>query len=354
MTPPAAAGVAYTLPRLAERVEGRLRGGSPVCITGVASLEEAGPREASWLSNPKYAHFLATARCGVILVPRGHAETPMPSIECPSVERSIALLLGAFAPPRAPFPRTVHPTAVIDPTARLAPDVAVAPHVVIEAHAAVGARTRLHAGVFIGSGAVVGDDGELWPGVYVGHGCRLGNRVIVYPNSVIGADGFGFYFADGHHERVPHIGCVVLEDGVEVGACTCIDRAKFAVTVVGAGTKIDNLVQVAHNVRIGTHCVLAGQVGIAGSVRIGSHCLFGGQSGAIDNLVIGDGAKLGAFSGAVRDLPAGSWFSGVPAREHRAHMREMVELRRLTDIVRQIRGLTDRIQQLETAMHDRA
>ena len=277
--------VSYTTEELAQRVEGKLRGAGDVIIRGVAEVSEATPAQATWVSNPKYAGLLPTSKAGVVLVPQDFGATPMPAILCPHVARSVALLLAAFAP-EVPRPAPgVHPSAVVDERAQLGPNAAVGPGAVIEADVKLGANCAIHAGVYIGRGTVLGDDCVIWPNAVIRDGCRLGHRVVVHPNAVIGADGLGFYFHEGRHCKIPHTGGVILGDDVEVGACACIDRSKFGNTVIGAGTKIDNLVQLAHNVRVGNHCVFAALVGVGGSTQVGDYCLFGGQAAVIDNVV---------------------------------------------------------------------
>ena len=200
----------YTTGELAQRVEGKLRGAADVVISGVAEVSEASPGQATWVSNPKYAKLLADSRAGVVLVSAGFGPTPMPAILCPQVERSVALLLEAFAPEVPRPPVGIHPSAVVDPQARLGANHAIGPGVVIEANVELGANCALHAGVYIGQGTVLGDDCVIWPNAVIRDGCRLGDRVMVHSNAVIGADGLGFYFHEGRHRKIPHTGGVIL------------------------------------------------------------------------------------------------------------------------------------------------
>jgi len=340
----------YTVGELARIVGGTLRGGGSATIDGVADVAEAGPMQAAWVSLSKYAAKLATSRAGVVLVPTDQGPTPMPAILCERVDRSVAKLLGAFAPPDAALIAGIHPTAVVHQTAKVAAEVSIGPHVVIDEEATIGAGCVIHAGVFIGHGTTVGEGCVIWPNAVVREGCRIGSRVVIHANAVIGADGFGYYFDEGRHNRVPHIGGVILEDDVEVGACACVDRAKFGNTVVGRGTKIDNLVQIAHNVRLGEHNMLAGLAGIAGSVRTGRFCMFGGRAGCLDNITLGDGVRLTALGTVVtKDMPPGVMLSGAPARQHHDELREQAAIRRLPGLAAQLKDLIARVQRLETS-----
>ena len=345
---------AYTVKQLAEIVGGTARGDEGVTITGVAEVSAAGPEDAAWISNPKYASRLASSRAGVVLIPKGFGPTPMVAILCDRVDRSVARLLAAFAPPDARPEPGIHPTAQIHETARIGADPAIGPHAVIEADARVGDGAVIHAGVFIGRGTTVGHDCLIWPNAVIRDGCRVGNRVIIHPNAVIGADGFGFYFDEGRHHKVPHIGGVILGDDVEVGACACVDRAKFGYTVVGRGTKIDNLVQLAHNVKVGEHCVFAGQTGVAGSVHIGDYTVFGGQVGVADNVTIGRRVRCaGGMTMVGKDIPDGMTVSGFTAQDHRRELRERAAVRRLPVLAGQLKDLIARVEQLEASAHHR-
>ena len=342
----------YTVDSIAQLVGGTVRGDGSAVIDGVASVEEAVHTQATWVTSTKYASRLSESKAGVVLVPEGFSSTPMPAILCPRVDRSVALLLGAYAPPSAKVVAGIHPSAVIDTSAQIGADVSIAPNVVIEADVRIGDRCEIQPGVFIGRGSIVGDDCRLHANVVVRDGCVLGNRVTIQPCAVIGADGFGYYLDNGRHVRVPHIGGVRLEEDVEIGACTCVDRAKFGETVIGAGTKIDNQVQVGHNTRVGEHCVIAGQAGVSGSVRIGRYCTLGGAAGCIDNISIGDGASIAAVSVATKDVPDGTVVSGTPAQEHARELRERASIRRLPAVMEQLKDLLARVQQLEATEHD--
>lgn len=322
-----------------------------VVIQGVADVSEAGPVDATWVNREKYAEKLKSSRAGAVLVPTNFGQTQMPAILCEKIEMSVARLLGAFASPVSRPDEGIHPSAVIHPSALIGGNPAIGPHVVIDADVRIGASCVIHAGTFIGRETIIGDDCLLWPNVVIRDGCRIGHRVIIHSNSVIGADGFGYYFDEGRHNKIPHVGGVIVEDDVEIGACTCVDRSKFGNTVVGAGTKIDNLVQVAHNVRIGRHCVLVGQVGFAGSVRTGDYCVFAARACVLDNVAIGDRVTVAGLAILDKDIPDGLTVSGYPARDHREELRERALVRRLPKLVEQLKDLIHRVEQLETSTH---
>ncbi len=343
----------YTLDQLAQLVGGELRGRSEKWITGVADVAEAGPGDATWITSEKYAAKLTESRTGVVLVPSSFGHTPMPAIVCTRIDRAVARLLAAFSPPETRPDLGVHGTAVVHPTVKLGEAVSVGAHVVIDRDVTIGPKTTLFSGVFVGQGSTLGQDCVIWPNVVIRDGCTIGNRVVVHPNAVIGSDGFGFFFDDGRFNRVPHIGGVLIEDDVEIGACTCIDRAKFGNTILGQGTKIDNMVQVAHNVRIGRHCVLAGRTGLSGSTRIGDYCIFGGGAGTADNVMLGERVKVAMGSGVTKDVPDGKTVSGFPAVDIRDDLRDKAHVHRLADFVGRIKELAARVERLEASMHNR-
>jgi UDP-3-O-[3-hydroxymyristoyl] glucosamine N-acyltransferase len=328
----------YTTADLARRVSGDLRGRPDLSITGVNALEEATAREITFIGDEAHARRWAEARAGAAVVssglePAGHDPEARALIVVPSAALAMAQLLRLFAPPPAQLEAGCHPSAVVHPKATVGRDARVGPHASVEAEATIGERVVLHAGVRIGAGARIGDDCVLHANAVVGDRCRLGHRVVLHPNATIGADGFG-YEPDPEGRgliKVPHIGIVSLEDDVEIGAGSCVDRAKFGATVVGAGTKIDNLVQIAHNCRIGRHCVIAALSGIGGSVTLGDGVRIAGAVGVADHLSIGDGATIAAHAGVMRDVPAGETQLGSPAFEIRQALRQMAAVRKLPD-----------------------
>lgn len=345
----------YTIGELAGIVGGTVRGDEKVTVTGVAVMSQADAAQVSWVSNPKFASKVAACRAAALLVPADFGETPMPAILCERINRSVALLLSAFRPSSNRSEEGVHPTAVVHGSARIAEGVTLGAHVVIEAGAQVGRQTVLHAGVFIGHDTVVGEGCEFWPGVVIRERCRVGDRVLIHPNAVIGGDGLGFYFDEGRHHKWPHIGGVRIEDDVEIGSCTCIDRAKLGDTVVGQGTKIDNFVHLAHNVQVGENCMILASAIVAGSTRIGNCVTIGGLVGIIDNVSIGDGARCAAgLTFVTKNIPAGATVSGYPAQGHREELRVQASLRRAPAIADKLKELIARVNRLESSTHDKS
>ena len=320
-------------------------------LTGVASLTQATPGELSFLTSDRRLDEFQSTRAAAVLVDR-RVKLPADANPTPAVllvddaELALAKALPLFAPP------TPHPPAGIDPTARIAesaavdPTAAVGPFVVIGERVTVGPRCRLHAGVVLGDAVSVGEDSTLFPNVVIRERCTLGRRVIVNAGSVIGTDGFGYRWDGRQHVKVPQIGTVTVEDDVEIGSCVCIDRAKFGETRLGRGTKVDNLVQIAHNVTTGPHCIIVGQVGLAGSVSLGAGVILGGQVAVRDHAVIGDGARAAATAGIVKDIPAGQTVSGTPALPHRQSLREQAAFRQLPELIVQVRKLQEEIDRL--------
>lgn len=340
----------YTISQIASQVAGQVQGDASRVITGISSVEEATPSQLTWLSQDALLRKLPGSKAGAVLVRRPWAaEVPAGStaiiVERPSL--AILQVLSMFQEPSAACPG-VHQTAVVDPTAVLGANVSVGPHAVIGPQAQIGENTVLQAGVFVGQETRIGRDCVFWPHVVVRERCRIGDRVIIHPNTTIGADGFGYEFADGRHIKVPHIGNVVIEDDVEIGANSCVDRAKFSSTRIGAGSKIDNQVQIAHNVEIGPGAILAGQVAVAGSCKIGPYCVLGGRAGLSDHTVLGSQVVVGSCSCVSGVVPDKAQVAGIYAFDAKDWRRSQIAVRRLPKMLEQMRELTRRVAEIET------
>jgi UDP-3-O-[3-hydroxymyristoyl] glucosamine N-acyltransferase len=326
---------------IADLAGGRLSGDGAVEITGVAPLDRAGSCDLAFLALAGYLDEFRASRAGVVLVPEDLADVqggPVNRIVVPDPARALGNLLRRLVPEHRP-PPGVDPTARLGPGVVLGVEVSIGPYAVLGRDVRLGDRVVVSPGVVIEDGVVIGDDVYLGPRVVCGSGTRLGNRIRIKSGAVIGGTGFGFTSDREGHHRIPHVGGCVIEDDVDIGSNTTIDRGSIGDTVVGAGTKIDNLVQLGHNVRIGRHCLLMSQVGVAGSSRLGDRVILAGQVGIAGHLTIGDGARLAAQSGLSSDVPAGADFGGYPARANREWLRSLAVLYRLTPIAKDLERL---------------
>jgi UDP-3-O-[3-hydroxymyristoyl] glucosamine N-acyltransferase len=318
-----------------------LRGDPQATVTAIAPLDRAEPHHLTFLANAKYAPLLTTSDAGVLLVAPDLADSPgraRARVVVDKPHEAMLSLLGALYPAPSHEPG-IHPTAVIGRGASIGDEVAVGPYVVIGEGASIGARVRIDAHAVIGAGVSVGDDCRIFPAVTLYSGTTLGSRVSVHAGARIGSDGFGYVFRGGAHEKIPHVGRCIVESDVEIGANSTIDRGSIDDTVIGAGTKIDNLVHIAHNVRVGRLCLLMAQVGIAGSVRVEDGCILAGQVGVSGHHTIGRGARLAAQAGIFGDIPAGETWSGYPARPHREALRAQAALFKLPRLMRSLERL---------------
>jgi UDP-3-O-[3-hydroxymyristoyl] glucosamine N-acyltransferase len=333
------------LGELAARLGCELRGDGELEIRGVAGLDEAGPGELSFLANPRYVEKLRTTRAAAVVVAPGH-ETALASLVSDNPYLTFARAVGLLRP-EAPPAAGVHASAQVDPSAVLGAGVHVGPLAVVGAGVRIGARSVIHPHVVLYEGVEVGEDCVLHAGVSVRERCRLGRRVLVHNGVVIGADGFGFARdAEGRYQKFPQVGIVVIEDDVEIGALTAIDRAALGETRIGRRCKLDNLVQIGHSVTIGEDTVVAAQVGVAGSVKIGRRVTLAGQVGVVGHIEIGDGVIVTAQSGIPGSLAAGSVASGSPAIENRAWLKSIAVFAKLPELQRRIRELERKLEAL--------
>ena len=336
---------------LARLLGARLEGDPARSVDCLAELEAAGPGALAFYANPRYRAALAATRAGAVLLDESSARlAPAGTARLVVAEPYLAFAKASLLfHPRVTPPAGVHPSAVLEPGARVDPSASVGALAYVGAGASVGARTVLGPGVLVEAGARLGADCLLHAGAIVRERCVLGDRVILQPGAVVGSDGFGFAFDASvpEHRKVPQAGIVRLEDDVEVGANTCIDRATLGETVVGRGAKLDNLVQIAHNVKVGPLSLLVAQSGVSGSSELGVGVILAGQVGVVGHLTIGDGARVGAQSGVARDVPAGETVSGSPAIAHRDWLRASAAFAHLGELVKEVRRLNKRVAELE-------
>jgi len=331
--------VALTLGEIAAAAQGELDGNPDTKISGAASLAEATADEISFFYNPRYGSHLRKTRAAAVFVPHDFADKIEAAvIRVQSPAKAFEQIAMRFAPTPIKLTPGIHPSAVVDQSVQLGKRVSIQPNVVIEAGAQIGADTVIGAGSYIGHDVVVGAGCLIYPRVTIRERCRIGAHVVLHSGVVIGADGFGFELTPEGQQKVPQIGIVQIDDNVEIGANTTIDRARFGRTWIQEGAKIDNLVQVAHNVVIGKHTVIAAQTGIAGSARIGQRVMIGGQVGIIGHVEIGDGTAIGAQTGVSKNLNGGVWWAtpSVPLREAKLHL---AWIRRLGEFFERVKKL---------------
>lgn len=342
-----------TVAELAERLGGQLYGPGRQTVRGVNTLRDASPQEVSFLTEEKQHPLLADCQAAAVLVSGQMANCRPAQIVVGNVQKALIEALTLFARPVTVW-KGVHPTAVVEPDAVLEEGVGIGPCAYIGHGVRIGAHTEIGAHCSIGDRTQIGSHCRLDSHVVVYHDCRIGNFCILQSHCTIGATGFGYVFLEGRHQLIPHNGGVVLEDGVEIGANSCVDRAKFGQTVIGAGTKIDNLVQVGHNVRIGRMCLLAGQVGLAGSVVLGDGVVLAGQVGVADHITVGQGTIVGAASVVVENVEPGRRVWGAPAQDLSDEKRSLVWYRRLPQLAEDVKELKKKVQQIEHAKNNPA
>jgi UDP-3-O-[3-hydroxymyristoyl] glucosamine N-acyltransferase len=333
-----------TAQAVADLVGGRLLGNGSVEIRSVAPLDRAGPSDISLVVSMAYRAELQGSHAAAVLVAEefaAEAAAVCTAIVVKDPGRALSQVVLRLYPVPVPVPG-IHATALIGPGAVLGDGVSVGPHVVIGARVTLGARCRLDAGVVLEDDVVLGDDCRLGAHVVIGRRARLGNRVSVKSGAVLGGTGFGFHSGAQGHERIPHVGGLVLGDDVEIGSLTTVDCGSIDDTVIERGTKVDNLVHVGHNVRIGEHCILAGGVMVGGSARLGRFVIVGGSAGIGDHVLIGDGARIGAGTGVFREVPAGATMSGYIGRNHRETLRMQAAQMRLPAIIGDLEKLVEK------------
>lgn len=336
-------GLVLTADAIAATVGGELIGDPNAGVRGIAPLDRANPEDLSFLASAKYTRLLAESNAGVVLVTPELSTapgSPRARIVVAKPHDALLSLIPRFHRPAMRQPG-VHPTADIGRGAQLGNDVCIGPYAIVGDGAVIGDGATIGSHVVIGAGVRIGDLSQLYPGVTTYSGTIIGCRVTVHAGARLGSDGFGYVFRDGRHEKIPHVGRCIIEDDVEIGANTTIDRGSIDDTVIGAGTKIDNLVHVAHNCRIGRLCLIMAQVGMAGSTRIEDGCILAGQVGISGHHTIGKGATVAAQAGVFGDVPPGETWSGYPARPHKEALRAQAVLFRLAPLMRKLEKLLE-------------
>jgi UDP-3-O-[3-hydroxymyristoyl] glucosamine N-acyltransferase len=335
------------LTEIAEIVGGVLEGDGDTLISGVTNIEDAGQQDITF-AVPPHLDKAAASAAGAVIIPEDAAGLAKPFIRVPNPRAAFAKLLEFFTPP-VKVERGVHPTAIIGENVQFGKNVAIMPYVVLADNVVIGDNSVLYPHVYVGQDSVIGSDTLIYANVSLREGSQIGNRVIIHSGASIGSDGFGFVTTAGKHHKLPQVGNVIIEDDVEVGANTAIDRAATGSTIVRRGTKIDNLVHLAHNVVIGEDCFLVAQTGIAGSTKVGNHVTFAGQTGTTGHITIGDNCVFAARSGVIGSIEAGSFCAGFPARPHKEWLKGEASLRKVPDLLKRVKDLERRLAEIENS-----
>jgi UDP-3-O-[3-hydroxymyristoyl] glucosamine N-acyltransferase len=337
-----------TVTEIADQLRGEVVGDGSTRIHGLSSCEAAGPGDLTFADKETYFVAAEQSQASAILVSGGFTSARKPLIRVANARIAVARLLPVFFPPDD-YSASIHATAVIDPSAQIDPTAHIGPHCVVGPRVRVGARSVLMGGNHIGRDCQIGEDVCLFPNVIVYARSQIGHRVTIHAGTVIGSDGYGYVFDEGRHRKVLQVGNVVIQDDVEIGANAAIDRAALGSTVIGSGTKIDNLVHVAHNVVMGRNCLIMGQAGFAGSTHLGDYCVVASQSGIAGHLTLGRQSTVGAKSGVMRDVPDGATVLGIPAYPDKQAKRQWIALQKLPDMMRRMRELEEQVAQLKAA-----
>lgn len=342
----------YTIGQIAALLHAEVEGSDTTPLTGFGKIESAKPGELTFLSNPKYEPFIYTTQASAVLV--SHHFTPQKPIQTTLIRvenpyEALATLLQMAHAQMAPQKRTgIDPTALVHPSAQVAEDAYIGAYAIVEQHAVVKPGCQIYPHVYIGANCQIGADTTIYPHATLYNDSVIGKQCILHAGCVIGADGFGFAPTDSGYKKIPHLGYVEIADCVEIGANSCVDRSVMGATSIGEGSKIDNLVQIAHNCKVGTHNAMAAQVGIAGSSTVGDWCQFGGQVGIPGHVSVGNHVKLGGQAGVVGNVPDHSTLIGSPATKHTTAMRSFVAVAKLPELIKKINQLEKQLKTLQT------
>jgi len=342
-----------TLKEIAQLIGGSVVGDENIEISGVCGIKEAKQGDITFVANPKYISLIKLTNASAIITSPDIKKVNKPLILTENPSLAFAKLLSLIAPNESGHYEGIHPTAVVGNNVKFGDNIAIQPYVVIEDNAAIGSNTILFSGVFVGHHTRIGSDTVIYPHVSIRERVTIGDRVMIHSGTVIGSDGFGFATVKGLHHKIPQIGSVVIEDDVEIGANVTIDRARFEKTIIKHGTKIDNLVQIAHNVVIGENSIIVAQTGISGSTSIGKNVTLAGQAGIIGHISIGDNAVVAAQAGVTKSVPEGTCVSGYPAKPHKKAKRINACVQKLPDLYKLVNQLEEKISVLEAALKEK-
>ena len=335
-----------TITELAAKLGADIQGPGDIEVRGVAGIREAREGDVTYLSDRKHLRELEACRASAVIISPDMQDVTMPALVVKNPRYAFALALGIFYS-KPYLPGGISERAIIGKDVVLGTEPTVHPNAVVADGAKIGSRVTLYPGVYVGGGSIIGDDAVLYPNVSIREGVSLGSRVIIHSGSVIGSDGFGFVTDSGRHHKIPQVGGVIIEDDVEIGANCTVDRATLGNTVIKKGTKLDNMVHIAHNVTIGEHCLLAGQSGVAGSSTLGNYVVVGGKTAISDHLTIGDRVMIAGGSGIAHSIPSGEVVAGYPAIPIREWLKAQAVISKLPDLKKLVSQLEHRIAELE-------
>lgn len=337
----------FTLREISELVGGKLEGEATIIIKGASGIKEATEGDITFLANPKYEFLLDSSKASAIITSKDmYKRIAKPVIRVDNPSLAFSKVIALMFPQEKKFFKGVHPTAVLGKDVKLGKDVSLGPCVVIEDNVEIKDNAVICAGTFVGYGATVGSSTLLYPNVTIREKTIIGNRVIIHSGTVVGSDGFGFEEINGAHQKIPQVGIVVIEDDVEIGACVTIDRARFGKTLIGRGTKIDNLVQIAHNVIIGENSIIIAQAGISGSSVLGKNVILAGQSGIVGHIELGDNVIVGAQAGVTKSVPKDTFVVGSPARPHNVSKKIFAGWSKLPELIKEFGELKEKLNRL--------
>ncbi len=337
-----------TLKEIARLVDGEIVGDADTVVTGICGIKEAKEGDLTFVANPRYLSLMNHTKASAIITSRDVNKAPKPIIRTENPSIAFAKMVSFLAPNEVKRPRGIHPTAVIGEKVKLGRGVAIQPYVVIEDNVEIKENTILYTGAYVGHHTRIGKNCVIYPYVIIRERIVMGDRVTIHGGTVIGSDGFGFSTVKGVHQRIPQIGNVVIEDDVEIGANVTIDRARFDKTIIKKGTKIDNLVQIAHNVIVGEHSIIVAQSGISGSTTIGNNVTLAGQSGVIGHVSVGDNTVVAGKAGVTKSVPPNSCVSGFPAKPHTVAKRINACVQNLPELYKKVRALEEEIERLKS------
>jgi UDP-3-O-[3-hydroxymyristoyl] glucosamine N-acyltransferase len=339
--------VNLTLGEIAKLIDGEVSGNSDIKITGISGIKEAVKGDITFLANSKYESLLAKTAASAVIVSKSINSSLKPLVKTENPSLAFARVVNLFAPNTINHPKNIHSLSAISAKAKLGKNTSVGAFTIIEDNVQIGDNTIIYGNCYIGHDTKIGAKCIIYPNVSIRERIEVGNRVIIHCGAVLGSDGFGFAKVKGVQEKIPQIGTVVIEDDVEIGANVAVDRARFDKTIIGKGTKIDNLVQIAHNVIVGENCLIIAQAGISGSTVIGKDVILAGQAGLVGHITVGDGAIAAAQAGVTKSIPAHTMVSGYPARPHDEAKRVNACVQNLPSLYKKIKELEEKVSKLE-------